>query len=187
MYEYLKGKVEIKGLNLVSIEVNGVGFRVLCSHKTSGNIQENKEEKLFIHTYVREDAIKLYGFYKEEEREIFELLISVSGIGTKLALDILSAYDIEQLVNLIKNENVELLTKVSGLGTKKAQKLILEVKDKLPALASEMDMNMREDIIMGLQSLGYSRKEILEKTKKINFNYSSIQEGIKEILSIINI
>ncbi len=186
MYEYLKGRVEIKGSNLISVEVNGVGFRVLCSQKTSENLHEMKEEKVFIHTYVREDAIKLYGFYKEEERDLFELLISVSGIGTKLALDILSSYDINQLVNLIKNENIDLLTKVSGLGAKKAQKLILEVKDKLPHLASDIDMNMREDIIMGLQSLGYSRKEILEKTKKISFNYSSIQEGIKEILSLIN-
>ncbi len=186
MYEYMKGMVKVKEPNLISIEVGNIAYRLTCSKLTSQNLIDGKDEMVYIHTHVREDAITLYGFYSEEERELFVRFISTSGIGTKLGIEILSTYTVEELCSLIKNEAMDHLTKVSGLGLKKAKKLVLEIKDKIPDIMSNVNFSMKEDIIMGLQALGYQKNVILEKTANMDFNYPSIQDGIRDILDMLS-
>ena len=185
MFEYIKGEINLKNANLLAVDVAGIAYRVICSKTTSASFEDRSQGKVYIYTYVREDAITLYGFYTEEERELFSQFISTSGIGAKLAIEILSTYTPEEICSLIRDEAIQHLTRVSGLGTKKAKKLILEIKDKVPDIMSNVNIQMREDIIMGLQALGYQKSVILEKTANMDFNYLSIQEGIEDILEKI--
>lgn len=195
MFEYIRGKVTVKRVDYVALEVNGVAYRVHISLNTYEKLK-NEEERLFIHSYIREDAFVLYGFYETRERELFEKLLSVSGVGAKLAIAILSTFTVRDLKQMIVSEDEKMLTKVPGLGIKKAKKLILEVKDKINInLTLEDDTEqvdfikthqLEEDIYLALEALGYKQKD-LEKFVSRNEikNYSDIEEAIKDILKKI--
>ncbi len=196
MYEYLKGRAAIKKLEYVGLDINGICYKVFISLKTYERINLNEEVKLYIHTYVREDTFKLIGFIDERERDLFDILLNVNGIGVSLALAILSTFNVMDIKEIVVREDVKLLTKVPKLGVKKAQKLIVDVKDKLKGLQL-MDMvdgsesiskmaAIEEELFMALEALGYSKKEI-EKlvTKKELAEYSNIEEAIKSVLKKI--
>lgn len=193
MFEYLKGEVTVKKLEYVAIDVNGMGYKVHISLKTFERLNINKEAKLYIYTYVREDTFKFIGFIEERERDLFEILLNVNGIGVSLALAILSTFSISDIKEIVAREDVKLLTKVPKLGMKKAQKLLVDVKDKLKGLQL-MDIvdggesiskiaAIEEELYMALEALGYSKKDI-EKlvTKKDLAGYESIEEAIKDVL-----
>ncbi|BDU50757.1 Holliday junction branch migration protein RuvA [Haliovirga abyssi] len=190
MYEYIKGKIVVKRVDYVAIDINGIAYKIYISLKTYESIK-NSEEKLYIYTHVKEEAFKLFGFYTEEERKFFVILVNASGVGPKLAIAVLSTYSIAELKDIIINEQLKRLIKVPGLGMKKGQKLILDIKDKIK-LTGEIGeetaetnngYKLEEDIILALQSLGYGEKEIkkLLKTEDI-MKYTSIEEAIKDIL-----
>ena len=190
MYEYIEGKIVVKRVDYVAIDINGVAYKINISLQTYENIK-NDIEKLYIYTYVKEEAFKLFGFYTEEERKFFEILVNASGVGPKLAIAVLSTYSINELKGIIINEELKRLIKVPGLGNKKGQKLILDIKDKIKLTGENskdvkgetLNYHLEEDIILALKSLGYGDKDINKVLKKEDaMRYNSIEEAIKDIL-----
>lgn len=189
MYAYIKGTLEIKGINYVVIENNGIGFKIFMSSKSIGCIgNEGDIVKVHTHYHVREDDISLYGFISEEELRMFEILINVSGVGVKSALTMLSDITPASFAMAVIQDDVTRLTKVPGVGKKTAQRLILELKDKLKKEDISGDANIEKDIketkidndaVTALQVLGYSKKEIEKAFEKTNLKGLSIEETIK--------
>lgn len=194
MFEYIEGKIAIKKVDYVAVEVGGIAYRIYISLNTYDKLTKD-QERLYIHNYVREDLFVLYGFFEEREREFFQKLINVSGVGAKLAIAILSTFNISDLKRIITSEDIKMLTKVPGLGKKKAQKLIVDIKDKLPAnltIEDSEDSNtikakeLEENIYLALGSLGYSNKDIDKFVSREDIeNYANIEEAIKDILKKI--
>jgi len=167
MIAFLRGRLEDKSTGSIDIDVNGVGYRVFISNNSLAAMPP-KDEPVFVYTYthVREDMLQLFGFISTAERELFEKLITVSGIGPKVALAILSAFDVNSLKQAIINEDVALITSVPGIGKKNAQRLILELKEKLSTIEAGQistiqpkDRSAYEEARNALLSLGYSAAE----------------------------
>ena len=133
MFEYIRGELAVKKIDYVALEVNGIAYKIFISLKTYDMLTEDIE-KLFIYTNVKEDDFSLYGFKTESERELFKALVSISGVGPKLGLAILSTFNTKEVIDIVIEENAKLLVKVPGLGQKKAQKLIVDLKDKVKKL-----------------------------------------------------
>lgn len=193
MFEYLEGKVEYKKFDYVALDINGVGYKVFISLREYEKLNAGEKYRLFIYNYIREDSNKLIGFLEENERKLFEQLLTVKGIGLSLALAILSTFSYTRIVDLIVNEDYSNLKKVPKLGEKKAQQIILDLKNKFKnidfAVSSKeklFDMSMMEDVILAMESLGYSKKDIDKILSKNDFNnFTSTEEAIKEILKRI--
>ncbi|MBS3908476.1 MAG: Holliday junction branch migration protein RuvA [Actinobacteria bacterium] len=167
MIAFLRGRLEDKSSGSVEVDVAGVGYRLAMSNN-SLTTMPSLGEPVFIYTYlhVREDALQLFGFASAPEREFFERLIGVSGIGPKVALAVLSAFDVDSLKHAIINEDVALITSIPGIGKKGAQRLVLELREKLTlpetglmgAVAKE-DRSAFDEARGALLSLGYSSQE----------------------------
>ena len=160
MIDILTGQVAVLGDDYVVVMVGGIGLRVYVP-KTIFDLVSGRGQilTLYTHLVVREDALVLYGFPNEEERTLFETLITVSGVGPRLAVAILGALSVEHLHNAVASESPEILTRVPGIGKKLAQKLVFELKDKLKAdlplgLSSISDVDT--DVLATLTALGYS-------------------------------
>lgn len=195
MFAYIKGSLEVKSINYVVVENNGIGYKIYMSSKSIGTIGNIGEQvKVHIHYHVREDDISLYGFNSEEELRMFEIVINVSGVGVKSALTMLSDITPSSFALAVINDDVTRLTKVPGVGKKTAQRLILELKDKLKSedIASEeieveekKNNNINNDAVVALQVLGYSKKEAETVLEKIDTNGLSIEETIKQALKYL--
>ena len=195
MYAYIKGTLEIKSTNYVVVENNGIGYKIFMSAKSIGTIGEiGTKVKVHIHYHVREDNISLYGFNTEEELRMFEILINVSGIGTKSAIAMLSDISPSSFALAVINDNVTRLTKIPGVGKKTAQRLILELKDKLKSESidagedEEESINIKEtdsDAVNALQVLGYSKREIDLAFSKINITGLGTEDIIKNALKFL--
>ena len=197
MYHYLNGKIAEKTPVAVILDVNGIGYEVRVSLSTFSSLPNLGETvKLFTHFVVREDAQLLYGFATEEEREAFRLLISISGIGPKLAITLLSGVTLPELKRAIQEKNIPVLTAISGIGQKTAERVIIELKDKIGKAevsagkelmhdASVSDQ-MVEDSVLALVSLGYTKqkaKEAVQKTLKAMLGKKpSVEEIIRMAL-----
>ena len=162
MIAHLRGKLIAKHPNQVIVEAGGVGYDVTISVPTFSELPAlNAEVSFFIHTHVREDALALFGFLRAQEKQLFEKLLSVSGIGPKLAITILSGMSADAMVAAIKGNNVAALTRIPGIGKKTAERMVLELRDKLDAFgvppeAAAMSP-VEEDVISALVNLGYQR------------------------------
>lgn len=167
MIAHLAGRILRKGPQEVVVDVSGVGYRVLIPLSTFYRLGEAGDEaRLRIHTHVREDSLLLYGFLTAEEQGIFERLIEVSGVGPKLALNILSGIEAVELAEALRSSDVARLTRVPGVGRKTAERLVLELKDKLSAFGAGVaptpetePSSQKEDLVSALANLGYSRAE----------------------------
>ena len=164
MIASLKGKLESLSGDGAVIDVGGIGFRVYMPTSTLSTLGTiDKEVKLYTHLHLREDNAALYGFASTGELELFRVLINVSGLGPKLALAMLSAMDIESLMAAIATGNTDLLTGIPGIGKKMANRLVLELKDKIGtgwAIAPAVQMAQENvDVLAALTSLGYSLSE----------------------------
>ena len=167
MIAQLTGQVADVGASAVVLDVGGVGFLVACSPNTSSGLRVGSPATLHTHLAVREDALTLYGFASPEEREAFLLVQSVTGIGPKLAMAIISHLTAGELRQAILTENLVVLSKVPGVGRKVAQRLVLELKDKALALAASDQSptapagatREEEQVLLGLQGLGYSARD----------------------------
>jgi len=163
MIAHLRGKLLSKHPNQAVVEAAGVGYEVNISVPTfSGLPVPGSEVSLFIHTHVREDALALFGFLRAEDKQLFEKLLSVSGIGPKLAITILSGMETDTMVASIKGNNVAALTRIPGIGKKTAERMVLELRDKLDAFgvlpeAAKAATPVEEDVISALVNLGYQR------------------------------
>jgi Holliday junction DNA helicase RuvA len=167
MIGYLKGTLISQDLKTIILDVNGIGYKI---HTNTAIIDSKKAEISEFWTYlaVRENALDLYGFSTKEELRFFELLITVSGIGPKSAMGILSIASIQNLRHAITTGDVSHLTKVSGIGKKNAEKIVIELKDKLEGLSADMSQTMHGDVdaLEALKALGYGEREAREALKK---------------------
>lgn len=196
MIGYLHGRVIALHTDHCLLDVHGVGYRVFVASSTRTKLRQREEASLFIYTSVREDAIVLYGFATEEEYDLFLQLIGVSGIGPKVALGILSAITVEGLCRAIQNKQASVLTKLPGIGKKSAERLILELKDKVAFRGSgeeelltiengeEVGDDAASEAMAALQSLGYTPSEIapvIRKTAKYKTTEAIIKASLKEL------
>jgi len=162
MIAHLRGRIVAKHPNQVIVEAGGVGYDVNITIPTFSELPAaGSEVALHIHTHVREDALALYGFLRAEEKRLFERLISVSGIGPKLAVTILSGMAAEAMVAAIRDNDVAQLTRIPGIGKKTAERMVLELRDKLEGLAAApaapKASPLEEDVLSALVNLGYQR------------------------------
>lgn len=193
MIGYLRGEVIYLYTDYVLLDVHGVGYRVFIANSTRQKLRLHEKAQLFTYTSVREDAIILYGFATQEEYDLFLQLLSVSGIGPKVALGILSSITVEGLCRAIQNKQASVLTKLPGIGKKSAERLILELKDKvvfdggeqeLLTIENEADVgdDMVAEAMAALQSLGYTQAEIapiIRKTAKYKTTEAIIKASLK--------
>ncbi len=181
MIAKIKGNIDFLRDNYVVVDVSGVGYKVFVSPYTFGKLASENIAELFTHTYVREDTLSLYGFVTLEELEMFELLISISGIGPKAALGILSIADPVAIRTAVQNEDPSILTRVSGVGKKTAQRVILELKNKVAALPAGQSKQVQtdSDALEALMALGYSVSEGREALKHISKEITDVSERVK--------
>jgi holliday junction DNA helicase RuvA len=163
MIAHLRGKLLAKHPNQAIVETAGVGYDVVISVPTFSDLPVlGAEVALYIHTHVREDQIALYGFMRPSEKLLFERLITVSGIGPKLAITILSGMAADEMVGAIRGNDVARLTRIPGIGKKTAERMVLELRDKLPepgtpSMPVPAMSGMEEDVLSALMNLGYQR------------------------------
>lgn len=164
MIAHLRGKLLAKHPNQAIVETGGVGYDVTITVPTFSDLPAvGSEVALHVHTHVREDALALYGFLRPSEKVLFEKLITVSGIGPKLAITILSGMPADQMVGAIRGNDVARLTRIPGIGKKTAERMVLELRDKLPqavpsAVTAAPPMSAtEEDVLSALLNLGYQR------------------------------
>jgi Holliday junction DNA helicase RuvA len=156
---HLRGKLAQKDPGRVVVDVNGVGYEVFIPLTTFTALPNaGSEVSMDVHTHVREDVIALYGFSTRRERVIFEKLMTISGIGPKLAITILSGGSVEDLVGAIKRSDLARLTAIPGVGRKTAERIILELRDKLQDFAeAQAKSSVEVDVLSALENLGYNR------------------------------
>jgi holliday junction DNA helicase RuvA len=164
MIAHLRGKLLVKHPNQVIVETGGVGYDVTISVPTFSDLPSvGGEVSLHIHTHVREDQLALYGFLRVAEKQLFEKLLTVSGIGPKLAVTILSGMPADDMVGAIRGNDVARLTHIPGIGRKTAERMVLELRDKLPPQATGQEIvasastPIEEDVLSALLNLGYQR------------------------------
>ncbi len=191
MYSYIKGKLIEKNPTYVVIESAGIGYYINISLHTFSKISNDEQCKLFIHFVVREDAQILYGFADEDERKLFRHLISVSGVGSNTARLILSSLKTEEIFDAIINNKPSVLQSVKGIGGKSAQRIIIDLKDKLYKEGVsvgnlEISHNTQKDeALSGLVSLGFNKKiaeKALDKILKSGDSPLSVEQLIKNAL-----
>lgn len=188
MISHLRGRIIRKESGQVLIETSGVGYKVFVSSNSYSVLSKapDVDVSLWTHLSVRETAMDLYGFVDREELVLFELLVGISGIGPKSALAILSLTTVDALRKSISSENITYLTKVSGIGKKSAEKIILELKDKLGDSKDNLpDLKEESDVVEALRSLGYSLKESREVLKKVDRKTTGTGERVKAALKIL--
>lgn len=194
MYAYLQGKFSLKNPAQVYIDVNGIGFEVNISLNTYAQIQNSEGGKLYTYLQVKEDAHTLYGFFEKSEKEIFVQLISVSGIGAATARMMLSHLKPLEVTHAIQHGNIKLLESIKGIGKKTAERLVLELRDKVnkvdiststqPAVGN----SMQQDALNALIALGITRAQAESSIKKITVSdpgIHNLEELIKKALKAI--
>ena len=193
MFSFFKGKIDKVFNDKVIIEVNNIGYEVYMPESEISDINVNDELKIYTHFHVREDDVRLFGFLSYETLEFFLKLITVSGVGPKVALGIISNISTNDICIAIATDNVSELKKVPGIGPKMAQKIIFELKDKIvkeqmldikniSKSNNERNNSNVNEAITALQVLGYSHREIKEIIDKLDITDNSVEDIIKKVL-----
>jgi Holliday junction DNA helicase RuvA len=191
MIAHLRGKLLAKHPNQAIVETGGVGYDVTISVPTFSDLPGvGSEVALHIHTHVREDVIALYGFLRAGEKQLFEKLITVSGIGPKLAITILSGMAADEMTAAIRGNDLARLTRIPGIGKKTAERLVLELRDKLPAGGGEVPVisgmsAVEEDVMSALVNLGYQRAAA-EKAVRAAAKNGSFEVMFREALGVLS-
>lgn len=180
MYDYLRGLVAELTPTYAVIECGGVGYIVTISLQTYTQLEGREEALVYVHHIVREDVEQLYGFASRSERDIFRLLIGVSGVGGGTARMILSTYTPSELANIISSENAVLLKNVKGLGLKTAQKIIVEIKDKV--LGIESTEVAQKELLGNMSSNNEAYTEALQALTLLGFGKAASDKALKKIL-----
>ncbi|MEK7566658.1 MAG: Holliday junction branch migration protein RuvA [Patescibacteria group bacterium] len=183
----LDGKVTFRGQRYFIIEVNGVGYKVFAGTETLRKIPQNEAKvKVFTSLCVREDAMDLYGFLSLAEMELFETLIGVSGVGPRTALGVLGVAPVDMLKKAIAAGETSYLTKVSGIGRKTAEKIVIELRDKMgKGIEGSDEFRHEEDALEALRSLGYSLREAREALNKVPQDVKGAEKRIKSALNVL--
>lgn len=182
MISYVSGTVAEKNERFVIIDVGGVGYRVFVTEETLRQLKLETPTKLRTHHVVREDIEELFGFLDEQDLRLFELLLSVPGIGPKTALNILNVATPETLRRSITSGETAYLTKISGIGRKTAEKIVLELKEKLGSGVEGLTLKEEVDALEALKSLGYSHGEAREALRGLPEDVASTSDKVKHAL-----
>ena len=197
MYEYIKGSLVYIGLGYIVIENNDIGYKIYTSDASVAQLK-GKDEKVMLYTQLihREDDMSIFGFFTKEELKMFQLLMTVSGVGAKVALGILSSIAFGELIGAIISNDIKTLMKAQGVGKKTAQRIALELKDKvdeklaiiqptfdnlIKPLENEMD-----EAISALMSLGYKKSEAEQAVNKVADSNSTLEDVIKKSLKLLS-
>ena len=198
MFAYIKGILESRTLEYVVIDVSGIGYKIFMSENSMKKVGEiGSIVKVYTYLKVKEDDVSIYGFSSNEELRMFELLVSVSGIGAKLAISILSNIEPSVFAISVVSNDVATLKKLPGIGTKSAQRIILELQDKLKSMSIEDAQSEElekvvnkndaiEELISALQVLGYNRKEIEKIIPKLKDENADLETLIKKSLILLS-
>ena len=187
MLAYLKGRVisQDQGGRII-VETGGVGYEIFIPADRS--IRDSQEVELWIHSHIREDAFSLYGFFDEKEKEVFGVLLGISGIGPKVALTVLSSCSFEQLTQWIESENIESLCKLPKIGKKMAGQMILSLKGKWPSSSAvrkgERELKVDQEITSALLRLGFRSQEIKQVLSQMDGSKNTA-EGLRQALFIL--
>ncbi len=183
MIRNLSGKILSRNDNEIVVEINGVGFLVSVTPHVAAELSEQAEASLWTHLAVRENALDLYGFIEREDLRFFELLITISGIGPKSALNIMSISSVEEIKRAVREDNPNYLTQVSGIGKKTAQKIALELKDKIGDEDEGGETLKGEaEAIEALTTLGYSTQVAREVLREIPRDITDTSERVRAAL-----
>lgn len=190
MIGYLKGKVLYREENNILLENNGVGYEVCCSASAAQKLVQNGGGEVYVYTAVREDGVYLYGFVSPEEKNMFVKLVSVSGVGPKVGIGVLSGMSLSSLALAIATSDVKTLSKLKGLGKKTAERIVLELREKISAdgreevasggLPVQTETAVDEDAVIALMGLGFNRNESIAG---IRAAYAAGATDIKDVLS----
>ena len=189
MIEFVKGNVHHITVDQVIVDVNGVGYGVYSSMATLNRVKLADPVTLYTHYSVREDGASLYGFLTPDELDMFRKLITVTKVGPKAAIAMLSTYNVETLCQLIMAHNLDALSKAPGIGKKTAERIVLELKDKVrkmgiqPAATPSQGTLFEDEVIDALMSLGYQRNEAVEAVRATADRGVSTEESLKAALS----
>jgi Holliday junction DNA helicase RuvA len=194
MFAYLKGTFTLKTPTVVHVDVHGVGYEVQVSLNTYGKVQHLQEGTLFTHLLVREDAHILFGFYDRTEKDVFLQLLSVSGVGASTARMMLSSLQPDEVVRAILSGNEGLLESVKGIGKKTAQRIVLELRDKISKNTADGNIStlthntLEQDALTAMTALGIARnaaESAIKKARQTNTEFSQVQELIKAALKCL--
>ena len=197
MIGWLKGKIISKNEpGSIVLDVHGVGYEVETSLITCFQLTANEDVPvgLHIHTVVREDALQLFGFLEKEERRLFRALIKVNGVGPKLAIGILSSINPSEFVHCINNQDAKMLTKLPGIGKKTAERLVVEMKDRLKDFDSSNILvetsatrhSAQDEAIQALEALGYKAQEASRTVKKVDDGHMGSEQLIRQALQALS-
>ncbi len=195
MFDFIQGNIAFKTPTTATVEKNGIGYKINIPLSTYERILNKEKAKLYTKLTIRDDEIKIYGFFSIEERRLFNLLVSVNGVGPSMALTILSSSSIKQFEKYIIDNDPKSLQRIKGIGKKTAERIILELKETITNLLFDSglstethNMSIVSDAIMAMISLGYTKNEA-EKTVNLATSKIDVSEGvevlIKEALSYV--
>lgn len=184
----ISGTVQYKDLHTVVVNAHGVGYKVFVSTDTALDVTVGAEIFFWTHLAVKENALDLYGFLDKDTLDTFELLITISGIGPKTALGILNVTTPSLLRQAVGSGDTSYLTKVSGIGKKNAEKIIIELRDKITTTSEDCHTSLRgeSDVLEALLSLGYSDRDARDVLKKIPKDISGTSERVKSALKLLS-
>ncbi len=187
MIAKIEGIVWNTNNKFMTVGVGGIGFKIYTTSETKEVSIRGNKISLFTHLVVREDALDLYGFLTEEELQFFEMIISISGIGPKTAINVLNISSVPALKRAISTGDTSHLTKVSGIGKKIADKMVLELKDKVEISSDENDITLRDEIdaIEALKALGYNPKDARDALRDVEKTITKTGDRIKAALKIL--
>jgi Holliday junction DNA helicase RuvA len=189
MIGFLRGKLILLRRPFVIIDVHGVGYKVLVPESVYSKLTKEKEVRIFTYTHVREDALDLFGFLEAEDLQLFESLLTVSGIGPKTALNIFSFGERKDIIEAIIKGDVTFFTSVPRLGTKNAQKIIIELKNKMGA-GQDLDLSGKDllenaEVVQALKNFGYSVSEAQKAVREVKKDGISTEERIRLALKAL--
>ncbi|MCC6818358.1 MAG: Holliday junction branch migration protein RuvA [Bacteroidia bacterium] len=195
MYEFIEGNIEQINPAFVVLNVNGIGYHILISMNTFEHVKSLKQVRLLMHMAIKEDAHTLHGFFDSTERELFRYLITVNGVGTNTARMILSGQSLSSIISAISNGNISLLKSVKGVGPKTAQRIIIELQDKVGRIGSGMGIESLgripgksfDEALEALLALGFPRNASEKTLGKIAETQAgiSVEEIIKQALKLL--
>lgn len=183
MITYLEGETKKISANYAILAINGVGYQVFLADKTRAGLKEGERASLYVHEYMRENSRELYGFGSHSELEFFWRLLDISGVGPRMAMNIIALGSIEDLIKNIEKGNVDYISQVSGVGKKTAQKIVIELKGKLDLTASDEE---EHEVIQALKNLGYTAGQAREAVKKVAKDITDTGDKVREALRYLS-
>ncbi len=181
MFNYIKGQVVENGSNYITVDNQGIGYKIFVANPFSFSL--NEEVKVHIYAYIREDEFSLYGFKEENEKDLFLRLINVKGLGPKMALPMLATGSVAGIIDAIDRENILYLTKFPKIGEKVARQIILDLKGKLAATL-EVTPSANDEVVEALTSLGYKSADVKKVLPKLDTTLK-LEDQIKEALKLL--